>query len=134
MIWTKATGKKFNVKDYLDLESKDLLKGDLILIDHNEMLYLYKRELEITEFGVYFTQYYFQKSLNDPIQKLSKLQLLETYRYSGCFLNLQLFLNSENILGLNEDRHYRLFDIINSHTEKKAYQLLKYEAFLSKSS
>ena len=60
--------------------------------------------------------------------------MMDNYRYSGCFLNLQLFLNSENVIGLNEYGHYRLFDIINSHTEKRAYQLLKYKTLLSKSS
>ena len=119
---------------YLNVSRKELLDKELILVDHNEMIYIYKKECEVSQYGTYFTQYFFRKEPNAPLSKLCKEALLESYRHTSSFLELQVFLNSKNIIQLNNYGHLRLFDIINSHADRKAYQLLKYETFLSKSS
>ena len=132
-------GKKDNsllidLSKYMDIVNNELLGSELILVDNNEMIYIYKKECEIPQFRMYFTQYYFRQQPDAPLQKLDKEPLLDTYKNASCFFELQLFINSKNVVQLNEFGHLRLFDIINSHADRKAYQLLKYETFLLKSS
>ncbi len=134
MFWTKKTAEKITISDYLDIKNQELLNTELKLVDHNDMIYICKKEVEVAQFGIYFTQYYFKKEESDSAIRLTKENLIRNYKNSGFILALKVFLNTYKVIRLNEYGHLCLFDIINSHAEKRAYQLLEYEALHAKSS
>ena len=110
----------------------ELPESDLVPVDHNDRIHIYKRENRLNDHSTYLTQYFFSLSPTGDKLNLTAKNLLERFSHTEFFMELKLFLSKGNAIELNEYGHLKLFDIINSRSEQRMYELLLRETQYSK--
>ena len=128
MKWIYLLNSLIAYQGFIKNDSYKLSNSDLIPVDNNDKIYIYKRETKLNDHSVYLTQYFFSLSRNGTIVKLTTENLLVKFSREEFFMELKLFLSKGNLIELDEYGHLKLFAIINSRAAHRTYEILLRDA------